>query len=283
MASALREAVELRMRLRSFSPRTHESYIHALEELARFYMRPLEKLNCTQIQRFLDYLITERELAHSTINVYFSAFRFLYEQILNWPKKRFTIPRRSRSQKRPGILSREETMRLIEAPPNLKHRALLSMVYGSGLRVAEVIIVKPVHVDRGRKMLKVTGKGNKERYTVLSEHTLELLGQHWRANQPEDYFFFGRDKAQPMAIGTAQAIYYQALERSGVRKVGGIHVLRHCFASHALEDGHDVFEIKNWMGHSALKTTGRYFHLVPGSMRKIISPLDMLDLSKVLS
>ena len=149
--------------------------------------------------------------------------------------------------------------------------------------MAEVVLVKPVHVDRGRLMLKVTGKGNKERYTVLSKHTLALLGQHWRANQPEDYFFFGRRKSQPMAIGTAQAIYYQALERSGVRKVGGIHVLRHCFASHALEDGHDVFEIKNWLGHSALKTTGRYFHLVPGSMREIISPLDMLDMAKVLS
>ncbi len=119
-------------------------------------------------------------------------------------------------------------------------------------------------------------KGNKERYTVLSEHTLALLDEHWRANQPESFFFFGRDKSKPMAIGTAQAIYYQALEHSGVRKVGGIHVLRHCFASHALDDGHDVFEIKNWMGHSSLKTTGRYFHLVPGSTRKIISPLDML-------
>jgi integrase/recombinase XerD len=277
MASVLREAVELRMRLRGFSPRTHESYIHALKELARFFMRPLDELECSQVQRFLDYLITERKLAHSTINVYFSAFRFLYEQILNWPKKRFTIPRRSRSQTRPGILSREETMRLIEAPPNLKHRALLSMVYGSGLRVSEVVNVMPVHVDRGRLMLKVTGKGNKQRYTILSEHTLALLGEHWRANQPESYFFFGRDKAQPMAVGTAQAIYYQALERSGVRKVGGIHVLRHCFASHALEDGHNVFSIKNWMGHSWLKTTGRYFHLVPGSTRKVISPLDMLS------
>lgn len=264
------------MRLRGFSPRTHESYIHALKELARFYWLPLDTLDCGQIQRFLDYLISERKLAHSTINVYFSAFRFLYEQILNWPKKRFTIPRRSRSQKRPGILSREETMRLIEAPPNLKHRALLSMVYGSGLRVAEVVNVRPVHVDRGRLMLKVTGKGNKDRYTLLAEHTLELLDQHVRANQPESYFFFGRDKARPMAIGTAQAIYYQALERSGVRKVGGIHVLRHCFASHALEDGNDVFDIKNWMGHSSLKTTGRYFHLVPGSMRNIITPLDRI-------
>ena len=283
MASALREAVELRIRLRGLSPRTCESYIHALEELARFYWLPLDTLDCTQVQHFLDHLISVRKLAHSTINVYFSAFRFLYEQILGWPRKRFSIPRRSRSQTRPGILSREETMRLIEAPRNLKHRALLSVIYGSGLRVAEVVLIQPVHVDRGRMMLKVTGKGNKERYTILAAHSLDLLGEHWRANEPESYFFFGRDKSKPMATGTAQAVYYQALERSGVRKVGGIHVLRHCFASHAIDDGHDIFDIKRWMGHRRLNTTGRYMHTVPGSKRKVISPLDRLNFAKVLS
>jgi site-specific recombinase XerD len=275
MASALREAVELQMRLRGFSPRTHESYIYALVALAKFYWRPLDTLTCAQVQAFLDELISVRKLAWSTVNVYFSAYRFLYEQVLKWPKQRFSIPRRGRSQKRPGILSRDETMRLIEAPPNLKHRALLSMVYGSGLRVSEVVIVEPKHVDRGRLMLKVTGKGHKERYTLLAEHTLERLEQHWHANQPQRYFFFGRDKARPMAAGTAQSIYYQALERSGVRKVGGIHVLRHCFASHAIEDGHDIFAIKRYMGHRGIKTTGRYIHLVPGSKRKVISPADL--------
>jgi len=81
-----------------------------------------------------------------------------------------------------------------------------------------------------------------------------------------------------MDVGTAQAIYYQALARSGVRRVGGIHTLRHCFASHALEDGHDIFAIKRWLGHTALATTGRYMHVVPGSVRRVVSPLDALDL-----
>ena len=274
--SALREEVERQMRLRGFSPRTHESYIHALEELARFYWRPLETMACVEVQRFLDHLISVRKLAWATINVYFSAFRFLYEQVLKRRAHEFSIPPRGRSRTRPGILSREEVHKLIEAPRGLKHRALLSMVYGSGLRVAEVLTVQPVHVDRGRMMLKVTGKGHKERYTLLSAHTLKLLEEHWRTNRPESYFFFGCHKSQPMAVGTAQAIYYQALERSGVRKVGGIHTLRHCFASHALEDGHDIFAIKRWLGHTALVTTGRYMHVVPGSLRKVVSPLDTL-------
>jgi len=159
--SPLRESVELLMRLRGFSPRTHESYIHALEELARFYRRPLDTLSCDEVQRFLDELISVRKLAWSTVNVYpdaqggpglrsFSAFRFLYEQVLKWPEKRFSIPRRGRSQKRPGILSPEEVYRLINAPRNLKHRALLTITFGSGLRVSEAVKIQPRHVDRGR-------------------------------------------------------------------------------------------------------------------------------------
>ena len=276
--SALREAVGLEMRLRGFSPRTHESYLHAMEELWDFHKRSLDRLSCQDVQRFLDEAITVRKLAWATINVYFSAFRFLYGQVLKRGAHQFSIPPRGRSRTRPMILSREEVRKLLDAPRSVKHRALLSMIYGSGLRVSEAVNVKPVQVDRGRMMLFVTGKGHRDRYTPLSHHTLTLLEQHWRANRPESYFFFGKDKSCPMAVGTAQAIYYQALDRSGVRKVGGIHTLRHCFASHALDDGHDIFAIKRWLGHTALATTGRYMHIVPGTTRKVISPADALEL-----
>jgi integrase/recombinase XerD len=276
--SALREAVCLQMRLRGFSPCTHESYLHAMEQLWAFYRRSLERLSCQEVQRFLDQIITVRKLAWATVNVYFSAYRFLYEQVLKRPPREFSIPPRGRSHTRPKILSREEVRKLITAPRSLKHRALLSMVYGSGLRVSEAVNVQPVHVDRGRMMLLVTGKGHKERYTLLAQHTLKLLEEHWRTNHPRSYFFFGRDKSQPMAVGTAQAIYYQAVQRAGVRRVGGIHTLRHCFASHALQAGHDIFAIKRWLGHTALVTTGRYMHVVPDAARKVVSPLDTLHL-----
>jgi len=272
--SALRKAVELQMRLRGLSPKTHQSYIHAMEELARFYRLALETLVCAQVQRFLDHLITVRKLSWSTINVYFSAYRFLYTQVLKRSAVEFSIPPRGRSGRRPSILSREEVIKLIEAPLNVKHRALLSMVYGSGLRVSEVVKVMPIDVDRGRMMLKVNGKGHKDRYTILSTHTLKLLEEHWRANRPQSFFFSGRDRSAPLPIHTAQAVYYAALDRSGVRKVGGIHTLSHCFASHALEDGHDIFCIKRWLGHSMLITTGGYIHTVPGTFRNIPSPLD---------
>lgn len=274
----LREAVLLHMRLRGFSPRTHESYIYALEQLAKFYWLPLETITCAQVQAFLDHLITIRKLAWATVNVYFSAYRLLYEQILNRPKREFSIPRRGRSGKQPGVLSQEETKRLINSPKNIKHRALLTMTYGSGLRVSEIIKVRVKDIDRGRMMLFVDqGKGHKDRYTILSENALRLLEEHWRTNKPFEYFFFGRDRNKPMSTGTAQAIYYQALEHTGIRRVGGIHVLRHCFATHLMEQGVDIYTIKRWMGHRALATTGRYMHVTPEHLAKVKSPLDIID------
>lgn len=275
--SAMRKEVELQMRLRGFSPRTHESYIHAMEELARFFNRRLDSLSCAQVQQFLDVLISKRKLAWATVNVYFSAYRFLYEQVLHRNQHEFSIPPRGRSGKRPGILSPEEVGRLLTAPRNLKHRALLTMTFGSGLRVSEAVNIRPKHIDRGRMMLMVVnGKGHKDRYTVLSQKGLCLLEDLWRVNGPFDCFFFGRDKSCPMDVGTAQQIYYQALHRSGVRHVGGIHVLRHCFATFLMEAGVDIHVIKRWMGHRALVTTGRYMHVRQERLRNIKSPLDYL-------
>jgi site-specific recombinase XerD len=275
--SALREAVLLQMRLRGFAAKTVEAYIHALEGLARFYRRPLETLSCEEVQRFLDEVITVRKLAWATVNVYFSAYRFLYEQVLKRPDRQFSIPRRGRSGKRPGVLNRQEVERLIETPRNVKHRALLGMTYGSGLRVSEVVRVKLADIDRGRMMLRVEqGKGHKDRYTVLSSRALKLLEELWRVYRPAEFFFTGQDGIRPICDGTAQAVYYAALRTSGVRRVGGIHVLRHCFATHAMEAGTDIYTIRRWMGHTSLVTTGRYMHVTAEHLATIRSPLDML-------
>ncbi len=275
--SALREAVLLQMRLRGFAAKTVEAYIHAMEQLWAFYRRSLDRLSCEQVQRFLDEVITVRKLAWATVNVYFSAYRFLYEQVLKRPAHEFSIPRRGRSGTRPGVLNRAEVERLIDTPSNLKHRALLAMTYGSGLRVSEAVRIRIADVDRDRLMLRVEqGKGHKDRYTVLSKRALGLLEDLWRAYRPAEYFFTGQDGIRPICAGTAQAVYYAALQRSGIRRVGGIHVLRHCFATHAMEAGVDIYTIKRWMGHGALVTTGRYMHVTAEHLAKVKSPLDTL-------
>lgn len=275
--SPLREAVLLRMRLRGFADKTVDAYIYALKELCRFYRRPLETLTCAEVQRFLDEIITVRKLAWATVNVYFSACRFLYEQVLRRSPREFSIPPRGRSGKRPGVLNRDEVERLIAAPRNVKHRALLGMAYGSGLRVSELVRVKIADIDRGRMMLRVDqGKGHKDRYTVLSAQALSLLEELWRRERPATYFFTGADGLRPICDGTAQAVYYEALRISGVRRVGGIHVLRHCFATHLMEAGVDIYTIKRWMGHTALVTTGRYMHVTAEHLATVRSPLDTL-------
>ena len=275
--SPLQEAVRLQMRWRGFAHKTVEGYIHAMEQLWAFYRRALERLSCEEVQRFLDEVITVRKLAWATVNVYFSAYRFLYEQVLQRSPREFSIPPRGRSGTRPGILSREEVGRLLEAPRNVKHRALLSMTYGSGLRVSEVVRVRIRDIDRGRMMLRVgQGKGHKDRYTVLSTPALGLLEELWRAYRPAEYFFTGQDGIHPICDATAQSAYYAALRRSGVRRVGGIHVLRHCFATHLMEDGVDIYTIRRWMGHTSLVTTGRYMHVTREHLAKIKSPLDSL-------
>jgi len=276
--SALREAVLLQMRLRGFASKTVEGYIHALEELARFHRRPLETLSCPEVQRFLDELIRVRQRAWATVNVYFSAFRFLYEQVLQRAPREFSIPPRGRSGKRPGVLSREEVLRVIAAPRLLKHRALLAMAYGSGLRVSEVVRVRIRDIDRGRMRLFVgDGKGHKDRYTVLSARALSLLENLWRQTHPAEFFFTRAHGDNPLNDGTAQAVYYAALRTSGVRRVGGIHVLRHCFATHLMEAGVDIYTIKRWLGHTSLVTTGRYMHVTAEHLATVRSPLDTLD------
>ena len=275
--SALRETVLLQMRLRGFAQKTVDGYIHALEQLWDFHRRPLERLGCEEVQRFLDAIIRVRKLAWATVNVYFSAYRFLYEQVLKRAAHEFSIPPRGRSGTRPGVLSQAEVERLIEAPRNLKHRALLAMTYGSGLRVSEAVRVRIADVDRGRMMLRVEqGKGHQDRYTVLSARALQLLEELWRRDRPAEFFFTGRDGIRPIDTCTAQHVYYTALRRSGVRRVGGIHVLRHCFATHLMEAGVDIYTIKRWMGHRALATTGRYIHVTSEHLAGVKSPLDTL-------
>jgi integrase/recombinase XerD len=275
--SALRESVLLQMRLRGFAVKTVEAYIYAMEQLWAYYRRSLARLSCDEVQRFLDEVITVRKLAWATVNVYFSAYRFLYEQVLKRSAHEFSIPPRGRSGTRPGVLSREEVERLIDAPKNIKHLAILAMTYGSGLRVSEVVRVRIADVDRGRMMLRVVqSKGRKDRYTVLSQRALTLLEDLWRRKRPAEFFFTGPDRIHPLGVAAAQSVYYAALRCSGVRRVGGIHVLRHCFATHLMEAGVDIYTIKRWMGHGALATTGRYMHVTAEHMAKVQSPLDTL-------
>ena len=278
--SELRERFQRHMRLKGFADKTRRSYEQAVEDLTREYRVAPDQLGEGQIQAYLDRLICERHLAWSTVNVRCSAFQCFYGELLKRPATQFSLPPRGRSRKRPTVLDRATVQRILQAPKNLKHRALLAVVYGSGLRVSEVVRLQPHHIESApdRRVVRVEqGKGRKDRYTLLSERSLELLRNYWRCYRPLEWLFFGFDRSRPMSRGAAQRIYYQACEAAGVRNAHGIHSLRHAFATHLLEQGADLLVIKRCLGHSSLSTTAGYCHLSAEHLRRVRSPLDTLN------
>ncbi len=263
--------------LQRFSPKTREAYLRSVAGLSAFHGLPAGQLNNDQIQDYLLHCIQEKQLAWSSCNVLFCGLKMYYRNYLGRNKADFTIPPRTRSKKIPMLLSRKEVSALLQSPVNLKHQALLTTIYASGLRVSEAVMLRPEHIESSRMMIRVEqGKGGKGRYTVLSQTCLELLRKYWIAQRPGEWLFPGRDNKKNMAIGTAQQVYAQAKKRTGLTKGRGIHTLRHCFASHLLDDGVEIYVIKRWMGHTSLKTTYKYIHLCPDYLSKVKSPLDFL-------
>ena len=177
------------------------------------------------------------------------------------------------------VLSVEEVQCLLNSVSNLKHRALLMVAYSAGLRVSELVSLKVHHIesDSSRMMIRIeNGKGQKDRYTILSTKVLKVLKEYWKEYRPKEWLFFGNDINKPMPIGTAQKIYYNAKKKAGITKGRGIHTLRHCFASHMLWNGEDIYTIKRLLGHSSIKTTYKYLHVTRQQIAAVISPLDML-------
>ena len=282
--SILRKHFNDYMVLRGLAPNTQEAYILAVLGLARYYNQSPAKLSNDQIQDYLLYLIKDRCLAWSSLNVAFSAIRCFYTQILKWDDTRFHIPTRSRQKKRPRILSIQETCRLLSRVTNPKHRALLMTVYGAGLRVSEVVRLKPDHIESDRMLIRVEqAKGRVDRYTILQERLLDELRIYWRVYHPgREWLFPGRDRNQPMSIDTAQKIYNQARDKAGITRGRGIHTLRHCFATHMLEAGEDIDTIQRWMGHKSIVTTSGYLHVCKPRQKTAKSPLDELNLPSLL-
>jgi len=183
------------MQLRRFSPRTQNSYVRAVELLARYYRRSPEKISKEEIQDYLLYLMNEKKLSWSTCNLAVSAFRFFYAVTLGNEAMYLDIPPRKTRSRLPEVLSREAVERLFAAATHLKHRLLLMTTYSAGLRVSEVVRLKPKHIDSSRMMIRVEqAKGNKDRYTILSQRLLEELEFYRKVYRPTTWLFFTDDR-----------------------------------------------------------------------------------------
>jgi len=275
----LRERMINAMKLRGFSERTQGNYVAAVAAMARFYNESPESLGKERVRAYLLYLTEERKLGYSAYNVACSALRFFYGQVLESAEGILWIPRRRGQSTLPEILSRGEVERLLCAPTNPKHRALLMTTYSAGLRMSEVIRLCVSDIDSKRMVIRVRhGKGNKDRYTILSVRLLAELRSYWKRERPPIYLFPGREKQRPMSHGAVRLIYQRAKEKAGITKNGGIHSLRHAFATHLLEAGADLPTIRAMLGHSSLRSTMRYLRVSLTHIAAVKSPLDLLDL-----
>ena len=273
----LRKAMMEAMLLRGFSERTKESYIQGVRGIAAYYHLSPDGLSDEQVRHYLVYLLDERNLTYSSANLALNAIRFLFREVLHRPRNEIHLPGPRQPQRLPEILSREEVGRILEAATDLRHKTLLMTTYAAGLRVSELCRLRVKDIDSDRNGIRVEqGKGAKDRYTLLSPHLLRQLRLYWRTYQPDDWLFVHRNGTDPLPVGTVQKIFCRTRDQAGIRKRGGVHSLRHAFATHLLEAGVDIHTIQKLMGHRSIHSTLRYFHLAQVKLLGTRSPLDLL-------
>jgi integrase/recombinase XerD len=262
------------MQTRNYSQRSIDTYTHSLHSLEEYHNLSIDEISASQVKDFLQYSIETRNLSVSYINQVISAVKILQQDVLckSWESIRIKRPRRIK--KLPVVLSKEEIKSIVETTRNLKHRAILAVIYSAGLRISEVISLRPSDIDSDRKQIRILGKGNKYRYTLLSTNMLDMLRMYWRAYKPIRYLFEGQKKGQPISRGTIQKVFKESCKRAGVKKQATIHSLRHSFATHLLENGINLKIIQNLLGHSSLRTTSIYLHVTRFDPSSVKSPFD---------
>jgi integrase/recombinase XerD len=263
------------MRALKYSRRTMTRYVHIVERYARYLSKPVWQSSLSDVTAFLSYLEKEAGLSASSLNQTISALKFFFTRILG---KAAPLEHRPKADKRlPGILSRDEVMRLISSPKSLKHKAILALAYSAGLRVSEIAVMKISDIDFSRGTILVRqGKGRKDRYTILAIRTKRLLLKYIEIYQPSIYLFVGQQNIH-ITIRTIQEVFKRAKNKAGIEKEASIHSLRHSFATHLLEDGTDLRYIQELLGHANAKTTQIYTHIAKSDFLKIKSPFDKTD------
>ncbi len=263
--------------LRGLSKNTLASYTTSARVFLEYCNCPTEQLNEKNIRMFLWHLINEKKVLPSTVNTYSAAIRFLFAVTLNRTLNYLQIPRQKKRKTFPEILTREEVVSIIESCTNLKHKAMLMLVYSAGLRVSETASLKTQNVDSKNMRLFVDcGKGGKDRYTVLSEICLKVLREYWKEYHPkhsEGWLFLGTYQVSHITSSAIESAFTEAVKRTGIKKHVSIHTLRHAFATHLLEDGASLLQIKELLGHSSIQSTTIYLHLA-NIANNIVSPLD---------
>lgn len=263
----LRQKMIDAMLMRGFSARTHQSYLYAVVKLVKYYQRAPDQLTTEEIQHFFLHLLKDLNLTSTSCRLYYNGIRFFYLEVLQWPAFEVPITLPKQPQRIPELLTRTEVARIISACANPKHRMMLTICYGCGLRVSELVALKVRHIDGERHLLRVEqGKGAKDRQVEVPAALLHQLRRYWQTYRPQAWLFPNSqlpDRA--LSITTAQRAFTAAKRAAGIMKVGGIHSLRHAYATHQLEAGLPVHQLQRLLGHQDIHSTLRYVHWVPNT------------------
>jgi integrase/recombinase XerD len=260
----LRKVILEELERRNYSDGTASGYISSVAEFARHFGKSPDQLGPDELRSYQAYLLKKRKLAVNTVVARVAALRFFFVRTLKRHEFRQELPYPKEQRRLPTVLSLEEVGRLVDAASNLKHRAVLMTLYGTGMRRAEVSRLKVSHVDSKRMIIHVErGKGGNDRDLPLSPALLETLREYWRWKKPGTYLFPSDDghrgKDRPMSDRSVWYACTQAARHAGFRKRVTPHTLRHSWATHLLEAGTDLRTIQILLGHGDLETTAKLF------------------------
>lgn len=280
--SPLRQRMAEDMTVRGFTACTQRGYIAAVKRFTAFLGRPPDQATVEDLRRFQLQMRLDGA-SPTTMNTAVSALRFFFGVTLGRGDAEIGMTTVRMPRKLPVVLSPEEVARILDAAPGLKHRAALSLSYGAGLRASEVVSLRVSDIDSKRMVIRIEqGKGRKDRYAMLSEPLLEILRAWWRVGRernvmlPGGWLFPGRDPVIPLSTRQLNRAFHAAKEAAGITKPVSLHTLRHCFATHLLEQRVDIRVIQVLLGHKKLDTTAHYSHVASTTLRSVKSPLEHL-------
>jgi integrase/recombinase XerD len=278
--SPLRQRMIEDMTIRKFAPKTQHDYLQRVKNFAAYLGRSPDTASSEDVRRY-QLQLAASGVGIPTLNQTVSTLRFFFKVTLGRPDlvERTAFVREPR--KLPVVLSPEEVARLLDVAPALKYKAALSVAYGAGLRVSEVVALKVGDIDSKRMVIRVEqGKGRKDRYVMLSPHLLELLRAWWRAARPQGWLFPGRNPVQPMTTRQLNRACHAAADMAEIGKPVSMHTLRHSFATHLLEQNIDIRVIQVLLGHAKLDTTALYTRVATKTIQQVMSPLDRITLTQ---
>jgi len=268
---------------RNYSESTRECYIRTIKEFALHFNCSPDKLGLEHIRIFQAHLFSDRKLSPNTVNQRLAALRFFFVKALHRPWNTAETPYPKRVINLPKIMSPEEVGLLIDSAIIPFHRMILMTLYATGVRRAELANLRVRDIDSKRMIVRIQGgKGLKDREVMLSKVLIEALREHWLRYKPKEWLFPGgkwHTSLNPITTKVAWQACRQAAKRCGLEKKVHPHVLRHCFATHLLDDGTDLRTIQLLLGHSSLEQTARYLHVSKRHLSAAVSPLDGLRLS----